>query len=231
MNSNHNITQESELLTQLIISEVNSAVNSGATFSLAISGGNSPVRLFELWTTKYANAIEWEKIALYWVDERSVPPDHPESNYGNAKRLLLDKVPLLNDNIFRIFGENDAKEEAERYSKQALINLPHVSGFPVFDMVILGVGDDGHTSSIFPGQQDLLTSDKPFAPSVNPYSGQKRVAMTGNTVKYAKRPLYFINGISKSDAVEKLLIMKDNPEYPAAWLTRYMREPFIFWDR
>ena len=231
MNFNQNITQGSEHLTQLFITEVNNAVNTGATFSLAISGGNSPARLFEIWTTKYANAIEWEKIALYWVDERSVPPDHPESNYGNAKRLLLDKVPLSDDRIFRILGENDANEEADRYSKQALINLPNVNGFPVFDMVILGVGDDGHTSSIFPGQQDLLTSDKPFAPSVNPYSGQKRVAMTGNTVKFAKRPLYFINGISKSDAVEKLLIMKDNPDYPAAWLTRYMREPFIFWDR
>ena len=87
MNSNHNITQGSEQLTQLIISEVNIAVNSGAIFSLAISGGNSPAKLFELWTTKYASAIEWEKIALYWVDERSVPPDHAESKDRKSTRL------------------------------------------------------------------------------------------------------------------------------------------------
>lgn len=231
MNFNNWNYQGSEELTQLFIKQVNSSVNKGACFSLAISGGNSPVKLFDLWTNKYSNIIDWSKVSIYWVDERAVPPDHPESNYGNAKRLLLDKVPLRSNNIFRIFGEDDVEKEAARYSKQALNNLPEVDGFPVFDMVILGVGDDGHTSSIFPGQQDLLTADKPFAPSVNPYSGQKRVAMTGNTIKYAKRPLFYLNGVSKMDAVEKLTVMKDNPGFPAAWLTRYMREPFIFWDR
>lgn len=222
---------EAEKLTDLLINEIDKSKARSKNFSLAISGGNSPASLFEIWTGEYSEKIPWEIVEVYWVDERAVPPDNPESNYGNAKRLFLDKVPLKKENIHRIFGENSAEHEAERYTRELKRYLPESNGFPVFDLIILGLGDDGHTSSIFPGQGHLLTSDKPYAASVNPSTGQKRVAMTGNVVKYARKSLFYILGASKSDAVNNLSVMKENPDFPAAWLTRYMKEPYIFWDR
>lgn len=233
MNYKENQLTAAEELTQLLIKQIeNKKLSDHNTFySIAISGGNSPEALFELWTGKYRNLIDWDMILLFWADERVVHPDNPESNYGNAKKMLLDKIPLRSERVYRIFGEADPVTESERYSNLLLNLLPVNNGFPVFDMIILGLGEDGHTASIFPGQSHLLDNQRPYAKSVNPYSGQSRITVTGNTIRYSSKSLYYIKGESKQVAVDMLNRMYDNADYPAAWLTRYMSEPYIFRDR
>ncbi len=233
MNYKENQLTAAEELTQLLIKQIeNKKLSDHNTFySIAISGGNSPEALFELWTGKYRNLIDWDMILLFWADERVVHPDNPESNYGNAKKMLLDKIPLRSERVYRIFGEADPVTESERYSNLLLNLLPVNNGFPVFDMIILGLGEDGHTASIFPGQSHLLDNQRPYAISVNPYSGQSRITVTGNTIRYSSKSLYYIKGESKQVAIDMLNRMYDNADYPAAWLTRYMSEPYIFRDR
>ena len=144
------------------------------SFSLAISGGYSAELLFRLWAEMYYKSLPWYRIHLYWVDERCVSPTDGDSNYGLAKKLFLDKVKIPHMQIHRIMGEANPQHEAQRYSELVKKNLPDNDGYPQFDMLILGMGTDGHTSSVFPGQNDLLTSPQPYAASINPYNGQRR---------------------------------------------------------
>ncbi len=175
--------------------------------------------------------IPWEKIELFWVDERCVPADHPESNYGNAKKELLDQVYVLESRVHRIAGENDNVLEASRYSKLVNESVPQYNSLPQFDMVILGIGEDGHTSSIFPGQDHLLSYPEPYAPSVNPYSGQKRVAMTAPTILNASELVFYLYGESKKAIIEKIAVKPDNYSFPALFFLENRLNCRIFWDR
>ena len=193
----------SENLTNLLIKAVNRKIqnNPDSSFLLAISGGSSPLSLFKLWTGKYLKSILWKNIDLFWVDERCVPPENPESNYGVAKKMLLDIVPIPENRIHRIMGEENPCKEAERYEEMVRKHLKGVAGF---DMVILGIGEDGHTSSIFPGQEYLLSSSKLYEESINPHSGQKRISLTGNGILNASNPVFFISGQGKAQALLRI---------------------------
>lgn len=111
---------------------------------------------------------------IYWVDERCVPPEDSDSNYGMMRNLLLGIAPIPYENVFRIRGEAKPVKEAVRYSELVKQQLPYRLGWPEFDIVLLGAGDDGHTSSIFPGQENLLTSTSSYVVSIHPCNGQKR---------------------------------------------------------
>ena len=147
-----------------IINELIIPQTKAGKFTLAVSGGSTPRQLFELMAgDTYRNQIEWSNLFLYWVDERCVPPTDEQSNYGmTAKALRLETLPLPKEQIFRIQGEDDPKEEDERYTALVEQNLPKaVSGLPQFDLIILGIGDDGHTSSIFPHQMYWIDERTP----------------------------------------------------------------------
>ena len=121
---------------------------------IAISGGNTPKHMFELLadtSAPYREQIPWDKLELYWVDERCVPPDQPDSNYRMTREALLDKVPLSKTQIFRIQGELDPEEAAAKYESDIRQSF-RLEGaeIPCFDMVALGMGPDGHTASLFP---------------------------------------------------------------------------------
>ena len=137
-------------------------------FNLAISGGHTSELLFHLWAEIYPQSLPWQRVHLYWVDERCVPPTDGDSNYGLAKRTFLNHVKIPHDQIHRILGEANPDHEAQRYSDLVKKNLPDNDGFPQFDLLILGIGTDGHTSSIFPEQKDLLNYPTPYAVSVHP---------------------------------------------------------------
>lgn len=224
---------ESEKLTYLLIESIEQLKEKSpcARFNLAISGGNSPVKLFGLWRGKFINMIDWRRVNLFWVDERAVPASDPQSNLGMTRRELTDKVPIDSNSLFPIDGSSDLDFEAERYSTLVESLLPTADGVPIFDLIILGVGDDGHTSSIFPGQEQLLNHPRSYAVSVNPYTGEGRIAMTGKPIISAKKSLFYLTGESKSDAVQLLTKHSGDLKYPAAWLSQFMTEPFIFWDR
>lgn len=208
----------------------NSSSNREAFFSLAISGGGSPAGLFKLWATEWAEKIPWERVAFFWVDERAVPPDDQMSNYGMAKRLLFDRLPISGNNLYRIAGERAPTDEALRYSSLVESVLPVKNGIPQFDLIILGVGEDGHTASIFPGQEHLYHAKCSYSTSVNPYNGQSRITMTGTTILNAKRSIFYLRGESKRDTVKLITSNIGNREYPAAYFMQFLEEESMFWD-
>jgi len=126
----------------------------------ALSGGSTPKFVFQMLAKDYKEKIDWYKIHLFWGDERCVPPQSDESNYGMTKKYLLDYIDIPKKNVHPVDGENNPKQEAIRYSNEIKKIVPLKNGYPKFDLVMLGIGEDGHTASIFPNQMDLLVSDK-----------------------------------------------------------------------
>lgn len=184
-------------------------IHSGNEFHLAISGGKTPDLLFDILAEKYSNSILWQKIHFWWVDERMVPPTHPESNFGVVQKLLFSKIAVPEENIHRIKGENTPDEEAFSYSSQIKEKLPFENGWPVFDLILLGMGDDGHTASIFPDQMELLVSEKICEVAAHPVSGQKRVTLTGQVINRALKVCLLVNGSNKA---ERMAEIWGNPE-------------------
>lgn len=201
-------------------------------FHLAIPGGNTPIPFYNALAGKYKKDIQWERIRLYWVDEICVPPTDPASNYGLVKRLLLDHVPLPVSQIFRIHGEADPEEEACRYSRLVKDQLPSKEGIPVFDMVIVGVGNDGHTSAIFSGEESLFHCQENYAVAFQPESGQKRIALTGNPTLHAHDISIYITGVEKAPIVKKILIDSNLvDDYAAKFILQEDARLELFLDR
>ncbi len=191
----------------------------GAVY-IALSGGSTPKLLFALLAEDtYKNKIDWSKVHLFWGDERCVAPDHADSNYKMTHEQLLSKINIPSGNIHRVLGENDPEEEAKRYSKEIASLLPKENNLPVFDLVMLGMGDDGHTLSIFPHQMELLESDKICEVAVHPSSGQKRVTLTGTIANNAKNVAFLVTGKSKAEKILEILKQqKDWNKYPASYI-------------
>ncbi len=188
-----------------------------APFHLALSGGKTPSLLFSLLAEKYAMTIPWQKIHFWWGDERMVQPDNPESNFGVVNELLFRRLSIASENIHRIKGEDFPDIESERYGTEINSFLPEVDGCPSFDLVMLGLGDDGHTASIFPNQMQLLESDQVTAIATHPQSGQKRITLTGKVINNAKRVAFLVSGESKALIYNEIANNTDNSlKYPAA---------------
>ncbi len=197
-------------------------------YHIAFSGGSTPSLMFDLWANEYKDVTPWERIRFYWVDERCVPADDCESNYGTMRRLLLDAVPVASEAIFPIDGVNQPEVEAKRYSELVCREVPLWRNLPFFDAVLLGAGDDGHTSSIFPGQEYLLSTSHPYEVSVNPYNGQKRIAMTGCLLFNAKKVIFLTTGKNKASVVADIINSGDTG--PAAYVAHHAWNVEIFMD-
>lgn len=178
-------------------------------FHLAISGGSTPNLLFKALASKYTDSVLWEKAHFWWVDERMVSPDNPESNFGLANQLLFSKIAIPENNIHRIKGENDPLREAENYSGQMTELLRVQSGRPLLDLVILGIGEDGHTASIFPNQMGLLESDKICEVAYHPVTNQRRVTLTGSQINNASRICFLVTGTNKAERMSEIFSNDD----------------------
>ncbi|HAH56978.1 MAG: 6-phosphogluconolactonase [Lentimicrobium sp.] len=175
------------------------------TFSLALSGGSTPKAVFNFLAQHFKEQVAWEKVLVFWGDERCVPPDDKESNYRMAKESLLSLVPIPELNIFRIRGENIPHTEASAYEEKVKQNVYRVDKMPVFDLFMLGMGDDGHTVSIFPDHPELFRSDKLFEVAVHPESGQQRITATGKLINHARNVVFLVTGEAKSSMVATIL--------------------------
>jgi 6-phosphogluconolactonase len=196
---------------------INESVKSDKSFTISLSGGSTPEILFKLLSEKYAGSVDWKYVHFFWGDERCVPADSSESNFGMTKRTLLDKIDIPAGNIHRIIGEAEPENEAVRYSEEIILNTEERNGFPVFDLFILGLGEDGHTASIFPGHLEYLESDKICIVASHPVTRQKRISITGRVINNAERVVFLVTGNKKQIIVEKMF--KKDPvslNYPAA---------------
>ena len=198
--------------------------NDDEKYDIALSGGSTPDVLFRLWANEFAQITPWKKFRFFWVDERCVPPTDDASNYGRFKMLLSDNIPDLKEgeNVFRIIGEADPKAEALRYSELVTSQVRQ------FDCIILGIGDDGHTSSIFPGQEHLLSVSQPYMPSVHPITGIKRVAMTGKPMMHAKQTIFMVTGSGKFNIINR--IINEGFDCPASRVMQQAKAPELIGD-
>lgn len=204
------------------------------TCTLAVSGGSTPRLLFELMASEsYRNILRWENLRLYWVDERCVDPTDEQSNYGmTAKALMLDTLPLAQEHIYRIKGENDPQAEARAYTELVEQTLPcNEDGLPVFDLILLGIGDDGHTSSIFPHQMHWLMERTPYVVAQHP-SGQNRICLTGQTILAAKELAFHAVGEGKREILRQIELHEPEARvYPSAYFNELRSDTLLYTDQ
>ncbi len=174
-------------------------------FDIALSGGNSPKGLFKKMSKKYRDLIPWYRIHFWWGDERCVSPHDAESNYKMTVDYLLSKINIPKENIHRIKGERNPDEEAKRYSEEITSNLNSRNEIPVFDLIILGMGGDGHTASIFPNQMELLNTEKICDVAQHPNSGQKRITLSGRVINNANRIFFLVTGENKAMRISEIM--------------------------
>jgi 6-phosphogluconolactonase len=182
---------------------------------IALSGGNTPQLMFEIIAKEYAKAFNWEQLHFFWVDERCISADSSESNFGNARRILFNKVSIPEENLHPIHGADDPIMEVVRYTGEILSYVPCINSFPTFDLILLGMGNDGHTASIFPGQVDLFETTAVCSISQHPQTLQKRITLTGKVINNASEIVFLVTGANKADKI-KLAIAEDNADtFPA----------------
>lgn len=202
---------------ELLMNEVNSAKH---LFNFVLSGGSTPKNIFNFLAINYQTKINWNRINFFWGDERCVPPDNDESNYKLAFDNLLSKVNIPVENVHRIFGEAIPEVEADRYSELIKKNVPLENGIPIFDMIMLGLGVDGHIASIFPDQLNLINANTICAVAIHPSSNQKRITLTGKVINSSKNIVSVVTGEKKSKVVYDILGNKYNSnEYPASMIS------------
>jgi 6-phosphogluconolactonase len=179
-------------------------------FTLALSGGNTPKPVYaRLATPEYRDRIDWSKVLIFFGDERCVPPDDPQSNYLMVKTALLDHVALPPDNIFRIRGEDPPEKAAADYT-DALQNT--FGGDPVgaaspepLDLNLLGMGDNGHTASLFPGLAAVTETFRWVMPLYVEVVGMWRITMTPVIINASRQVAFLVSGAGKADVLQRVL--------------------------
>jgi 6-phosphogluconolactonase len=184
---------------------------------IALSGGSTPKVIFDFLASEYRDKIEWHKLRFFWGDERCVGPDHAESNYKMTREHLFNHLPIPPENIFRVEGELSPDVAAIEYEKIIDEVLPQKNNLPAFDLMILGMGDDGHTASIFPYEVHLWSSPLLCEVATHPESGQKRVTLTGKVINNSEQILFLVTGSNKAEKVNEIINETGNYQtYPAS---------------
>jgi 6-phosphogluconolactonase len=200
---------------------VREASSAGNDLYVALSGGSTPQRLFrDLARPSFRDNINWTMVQLFWGDERCVPPDNEQSNYRMTRLALLDEINIPEENVHRIHGEADPEQEAKHYSGVLRDTVPLArQGWPQFDWIFLGMGEDGHTASLFPGADTLKVRDKLCVVATHPQSGQHRISMTLPVLNQAKRISFLITGSKKRAIVNGIMAdAQAEKHYPSAMI-------------
>lgn len=203
-----------EVVKQELIHLLESQTSIPPLFNLALAGGSTPRVVYERWATIQDKRL-WSKVHFFWGDERCVPPEHPESNYKMAYDALLSKIPLDEKQIHRIRGEESPETEAQRYSSEIRDHLPAANNLPQFDWILLGVGGDGHTASLFPNSQALNEQKALCIVAQHPQTGQNRISLTLPLINNAKRVTFLVTGEDKAEIIREIIKDKSS-HYPAA---------------
>jgi 6-phosphogluconolactonase len=205
----------------------------GEFLNMAISGGSTPKALFELLSgNEYSESIPWKTIRLFWVDERCVPPTHTESNYGMTYDALLQYSLIPAENIYRMKGEEVPIDETFRYAGLIHHLLRVKQGIPVFDLILLGMGDDGHTASIFPDQLQLIHDERTVNVAIHPQSGQKRITLTGKVLNAAEQVVFMITGSTKAHIVSAIVgKTEEAKKIPASYISDKTGKTELYLDK
>src|SRR5258708_30575674 len=199
---------------------VSKAASDRGVARIAISGGVTPKSMFELLADPaepFLKQVPWDRIELYWVDERCVPPDHPESNYRMTRETLLSKVPLPAERVHRMEGELEPEVAAARY-ESTIRNSFKLEGAetPNFDLILLGMGDDGHTASLFPHTEALNEISHIVVPNHVLQKDTWRITLTWPVINQGREVAFLIEGAGKTQVLHDVLLGTYQPEtYPS----------------
>lgn len=192
------------------VAECQRAINARGAFTVALSGGSTPKALHAVLverSTKQPKLIDWSRVEVFFGDERHVPPDHPDSNFRMANETLLSKVPIPKQNIHRIHCENpEAAQAAAEYDAELASSFRSRAGqFPSFDLILLGMGPDGHTASLFPQTEALREFEKRVVANWVPKFNAWRVTFTRPTINHAASVLLMVAGEDKAASLAEAM--------------------------
>lgn len=190
--------------------------------ALALSGGSSPVEAYALLAKE---TLDWCKVHVYWVDERAVAPTHERSNYLRAKRALLDPAQIPASNVHRMRGEApDAEAAAAEYEAELRETVNEkLGGVPALDLVVLGIGEDGHTASLFPGEPTVRVTDRLIAAVAGAQGREPRLTMTAPVLESARASLVIVLGAGKHAALERVWAVNGSLDETPARVIRGFR--------
>jgi 6-phosphogluconolactonase len=207
------LAEMSERAAELLIATAREATSEQGVFTLALSGGSTPRALYELLATDAKSSrIEWDKTHLFWTDERSVPPDDSQSNYGMAESALISHVKVPPSHVHRMHGEDEPTRAADAYAVE--LEEHFGAGDPRFSLVLLGMGDDGHTASLFPDSPALADTSHTVAANYVEKLKAHRLTLTLRTLNAAAMIMFLVSGESKARALSEVFgieQMKDSP--------------------
>ncbi len=194
------------------------AIARQGVFRVALSGGSTPRTMYGYLASEiYRKQVDWAKVQMFWGDERCVPPDNPESNFGTARRDLLVRVPIPGANVHRMEAERAdlgrAAQDYEELLRRELDRDEH--GFPRFDLIFLGMGSDGHTASLFPGARGIRTTSRWVSTPLVLKLGERRMTLTLPVLNAAERVLFLVGGSDKAEILRAVLEGKVDPPLPA----------------
>jgi 6-phosphogluconolactonase len=193
-----------ELMTAL----AERTITARGRFAVALAGGSTPGAVYALLAAKeFAARVDWPRVHVFWGDERCVPPDHPDSNYLLARRALLDHVPIPESNVRRIPGETDPAQAAAAYEQtlRTFFSIRGAERFPRFDLILLGMGRDGHTASLFPGTAALHERKHWVVAQYIDGLAAWRVTLTPKVINSAARVVFLVSGAEKAERLHEVL--------------------------
>jgi 6-phosphogluconolactonase len=192
------------------------AIAERGRFAVALSGGSTPKSLYSLLAAEHRD-FDWKRTFLFFGDERHVPPDHPDSNYRMVNESLLSHIQIPDENVFRVKAENpDAASAAHEYENQLLqFFQPKPGEIPRFDLILLGMGPDGHTASLFPGSEGLKEQSRWVMANWVEKFKTSRISFSFPVLNNAAAVIFLATGPDKADIVRQVLEGKNDPAYPA----------------
>ncbi|MBL3658604.1 6-phosphogluconolactonase [Fulvivirga sediminis] len=212
----YNSQQEaSEAMAEEFKNIANQSIKERGRFNVSLTGGSSPKVLYKLLAEKpLVDQIPWDKTFVFWGDERCVPFDHEDNNAKMAFDLLLDKVPLPKDNTFRMDGRSNPSEGAQEYER--ILKQHFKNEDPAFDLILLGMGGDGHTASIFPGTEVINEKDKWVDTGYNAELKSDRITLTAPFINKARNIFFGAFGEGKAETLKSVIEGDYRPsEYPS----------------
>lgn len=188
-------------------------------FNLCLTGGTTPARTYELLASRFELSVDWKEVQFYWGDERCVPPEDASSNYAMANRTMLSRLKLSPAQIHRVRGEDQPADAARQYEAELRKNFNLADGqFPRFDLMLLGLGDNCHMLSLFPGIPAIHEQHRLVVPVEVEDKIRHRVTMTAPVMNNSARIMFLVSGENKAAAVKRVLEGQDNPEQVPAHL-------------
>jgi 6-phosphogluconolactonase len=199
------ISELSQYAARSFIEITNKSIQERGRFLVALSGGSTPMRLYELLGNQFQNEVDWSRIHFFWGDERCVPVDDAGNSYGQTKKVLFDKINIPGENIHRILSDLEPDSASRAYANTLKVFADQPLAWPRFDLALLGMGEDGHTASLFPNS--TVEVDSPTLAVTANYQDRpaNRVTLTQKVLNSSRNIIFLVAGKAKAETLSRVL--------------------------